>query len=266
MFRKPWTRAVRRLRQPAARPLLAPAARRLAAGLVALCVVITVVLGAQFAHQGRPGSLDRAVDSWLRAGLGHHPGLLNAGAWIGDAVPVTLITVALVLACLVARRWRGAALVAVAEPVAAAAPVTLITVALVLACLGARRWRGAARVAVAEPVAAALTEFVLKPLIHRTLQGALSLPSGHSTRMFALAGAGLILLAGPSRPRMPAAWRVLLVLAGYLIATAVAVAMVGMGAHYFTDTVAGAAVGTAVVLVTAFLLDRLRRSAATAPP
>jgi membrane-associated phospholipid phosphatase len=222
MFRKPWTRAVRRLRQPAARPLLAPAARRLAAGLVALCVVITVVLGAQFAHQGRPGSLDRAVDSWLRAGLGHHPGLLNAGAWIGDAVPVTLITVALVLACLVARRWRGAALVAVAEP-----------------------------------VAAALTEFVLKPLIHRTLQGALSLPSGHSTRMFALAGAGLILLAGPSRPRMPAAWRVLLVLAGYLIATAVAVAMVGMGAHYFTDTVAGAAVGTAVVLVTAFLLDRL---------
>jgi membrane-associated phospholipid phosphatase len=33
--------------------------------------------------------------------------------------------------------------------------------------------------------------------------------------------------------------------------------MVGMGAHYFTDTVAGAAVGTAVVLVTAFLLDRL---------
>ena len=222
MFRKTWTQAGRWLRQQPARPLLAPAARRRAAGRVAGCVMVVVVLGAQFAHQGRPDRLDRAIDSWIRAGLGHHQGWLNVGAEVGDLVPVTLITAALVLACLATRRWRGAALVAVAEP-----------------------------------AASALTEFLLKPLIHRTIQGALSFPSGHSTVMFTLASACLVLLAGPSRPPMPTAWRVLLVAAGYLIATAVAVAMVGLGAHYFTDIVAGAAVGTAVVLVTALILDRL---------
>jgi hypothetical protein len=56
---------------------------------------------------------------------------------------------------------------------------------------------------------------------------------------------------------MPAAARVLLALAAYLVAAAVAVALIGLGAHYFTDTVAGAAVGTAIVLVTAFILDWL---------
>jgi membrane-associated phospholipid phosphatase len=40
-------------------------------------------------------------------------------------------------------------------------------------------------------------------------------------------------------------------------AGAVALALVGKGAHYFTDTVGGAAVGTAVVLATAFFLDWL---------
>jgi membrane-associated phospholipid phosphatase len=224
MIRKPWLRGPGGRRPPAARPLLAPAVRQWAAGLVVVCVAVTVVLGAQFAHQGRPDGLDRAIDAWVQAGLGGHPGWLNAAADLGDLVPVTLITVALAVACLATRRWRGAVLVAVAEPVAAAA-----------------------------------TEFLLKPLIHRTLRGALSFPSGHATGMFALAGACLVLLAGPSRPRMPAAWRVLLVAAGYLAATSVAVAMVGLGAHYFTDIVAGAAVGTAVVLVTAFILDRLGR-------
>jgi membrane-associated phospholipid phosphatase len=42
-----------------------------------------------------------------------------------------------------------------------------------------------------------------------------------------------------------------------MVAGAVAVALVGRHAHYFTDTVGGAAVGTAVVLVTAFFLDWL---------
>jgi membrane-associated phospholipid phosphatase len=42
-----------------------------------------------------------------------------------------------------------------------------------------------------------------------------------------------------------------------LAACAVAVALVGLGHHYFTDTVGGAAVGTAVVLATALVLDRL---------
>jgi membrane-associated phospholipid phosphatase len=224
MSGKPWMQAIRRLRQPSRCPLLAPAARWPAAALIALCVAVTVFLGAHFSHQGHPGWLDRAIDHRIRHALIWHHGPLDLVTSIGDPIPVTLMTAALVVACLATRRWHGAVLLAVAVP-----------------------------------VAAALTEMVLKPLIDRTMQGALSFPSGHTTGMFALVGCGAVLLAGPSRPRLPAGGRLLLVLAAYLVATAVAVALIGLGAHYFTDTVAGAAVGTATVLLTALILDRLSR-------
>lgn len=226
MPRKRWMEAMDRPQQSAARPLLAPAIRPTAAVLAAVCAAVTVFLGAQYTHQGRAGWLDRAIDRRVRAGLGWHAGLLNFVTGIGDPVPVTVMTVALVVACLATHRWHGALLVAVAVP-----------------------------------LASALTEFLLKPLVDRTMQGALSFPSGHTTGMFALAGVCTVLLAGPSRPRTRVGWRVLLGLAAYLAATAVAVAMVGLGAHYFTDTVAGAAVGTSVVLLTALILDRLGRPA-----
>jgi membrane-associated phospholipid phosphatase len=224
MPQKPWTQAAERLRQPPARPLLAPAARPLAAGLVAVCVAVIVFLGALFTHQRRPEGLDRAIDTRIWAGLGWHHGLLDLVAGIGDPATVTVMSVALIVACLATRRWHGAVLAAVAVP-----------------------------------LASALTEFLLKPLIDRTMQGALSYPSGHSTGMFALAGVCAVLLTGPSRPGLSAAARVPLTLVAYLAASAVAVALIGLGDHYFTDTVAGAAVGTAVVLVTAFILDRLGR-------
>jgi membrane-associated phospholipid phosphatase len=224
MSGKPWVQAERWLRQPSSRALLAPPARRVAPALIAVCVAVTVFLGAHFSHQGRPDWLDRAIDHRIRHALGWHHGLLELITSIGDPVPVTVMTAALVVACLATRRWHGAALLAVAVP-----------------------------------VAAALTEIVLKPLIDRTIQGALSFPSGHTTGMFALVGCCAVLLAGPSHPRLPAGWRVLIVLAAYLVATAVAVALIGVGAHYFTDTVAGAAVGTATVLLTALILDRLGR-------
>jgi undecaprenyl-diphosphatase len=191
---KPWTQAAERLRQPPARPLLAPAARPLAAGLAAVCVAVIVSLGALFMHQRRPGGLDRAIDTRIRASLGWHHGLLDLVAGIGDPATVTVMTVALIVACLTTRRWHGAVLAAVAVP-----------------------------------LASALTELLLKPLIDRTMQGALSYPSGHSTGMFALAGVCAVLLTGPSRPGLPAAARVPLTLA------------------------------TAVVLVTALVLDRLGR-------
>jgi membrane-associated phospholipid phosphatase len=211
-----------RLRPPAPRLLLAPALRPFAAALLAACVAVTTALGAWFTHQSRPGWLDAAVDARIRAGLGGHPGLLDDMAGLGNPLPVTVMIAALALTCLVTRRARGAALVAVAVP-----------------------------------AAASLTELLLKPLVGRRMQGALSLPSGHSTGMFALAGACAVLLGGPSGPRGRAVARLLLALTAYLAACAVAVALIGLGVHYFTDTVAGAAVGTAVVLATAFVLDRL---------
>jgi membrane-associated phospholipid phosphatase len=50
--------------------------------------------------------------------------------------------------------------------------------------------------------------------------------------------------------------RLLLVLAAGLIAAGVAASMVARGYHYFTDTVAGTAVGVGMVLLTALLIDR----------
>ena len=130
-----------------------------------------------------------------------------------------------------------------------------MTAALVLAGAAAHRWRGCVLAAVAVPAASALTEFVFKPLTGRTLHGALSYPSGHATGMFALAAVTGVLLANPARLRLPVAVRLTLTFGAVLVATAVALAMVSLGFHYFTDTIGGAAVGTATVLVSAFVID-----------
>jgi len=118
------------------------------------------------------------------------------------------------------------------------------------------RPRGAVFAAVSVTAAVLLTERVLKPLIDRTAQGHLEFPSGHATATFALAAVCAVLLAAPPRLRLPGAFRLCLALAAILIAGAVATAVIALGYHYFTDTVGGAAVGTAVVLATAFIVDR----------
>ena len=49
--------------------------------------------------------------------------------------------------------------------------------------------------------------------------------------------------------------RVAAVAVAVVIASVVGLTMVGQRFHYFTDTIAGAAVGTGVVIGVAFLLD-----------
>ena len=206
----------------APRPLVPAAMRCLAVAILGGCVTVTVLLGALVAHQTHAGSLDAWVDARIQVGLSGQRRVLNDVSGLGDLKPVAVMTAVLVLACLATRRWRGAVLVAVAVP-----------------------------------AAASVTEFVLKPVIGRTLAGDLSFPSGNETRVFALAAALAVLLAGPPRGRIPAAVRLLVTLVVLLAAGAAGVALVGLGHHYFTDAVGGAAVGVAVVLATAFILDRL---------
>jgi membrane-associated phospholipid phosphatase len=213
---------VSRPQRPAARPLLPPAARRPAIAVLAICVLVTAFLGALFAHQSQPSWLDAAIDARLRASLGGHPALLNRVALLGTPGPMIAMTTALIVACLLTRRWRGALLAAIA-------------------------------VAAAE----AVTQFLLKPLVGRTLHGYLVFPSGHTTGVFALAAVLTVLLTGPLRPQLPSAIRVLVILAAFVAASATAVAMIAMGAHYFTDTVGGVAVAVGVVLATALTLDKL---------
>ena len=201
--------------------MLPPALRRPAALVVTGCTVVTASLALAFAGQARPDAMDRFVDAHVRSGLGQYDGQLHLLAELGDLVPVTVLTAALILACLAVRRRRGAA----------------------LACL-------------AVPGAVALTEFVLKPLVGRTIHGAyLCFPSGHATASFALATTCAVLLARPARRRLPGAVRLLLVLGAAVVAAAVATAMVALGHHYFTDAVAGTAVGLGMVLLTALLID-----------
>lgn len=208
------------LRRAAPHPLLPAAVRPVAAALLAGCVAVTAILGAWLTHQTRGEWLDDAVDSRFMASLGSHWTVLDHLERLGGPIPVTSMTAALLLACVLTRRWRGAALLTIAVP-----------------------------------AAAALTEFALKPLIDRTLAGELSFPSGHSTGVFAVAASVAVLLIDPPRWRIPAALRMFLALGAWAVATAVAVALVSLHIHYFTDTVGGAAVGTAVVLTTAFILD-----------
>jgi len=205
--------------------LLPPALRARAAVLVTGCAAVTASLAVAFAGSARPGALDAAVDAHVRSGLGRYAEPLQRLAGLGGLGPVTVLTAALVLACLATRRWRGAALAGLAVP-----------------------------------AAVALTEFVLKPLVGRTIRGYPSFPSGHATALFALAATCAVLLAGPVRPRVPGAVRLLLALGAALVAAAVAIAMVALGYHYFTDTVAGTAVGAGMALLTALLIDWGARS------
>jgi membrane-associated phospholipid phosphatase len=205
--------------------LLPASTRRPATTLVLACVAITTLLGIRYRDQTRAGRLDSAIDGRVRAALAEHPTPLNLVTHLGD------------------------------PPF-----VTLLAAVLVAGCLGYRWWRGAALVAIAVPTAAVLTKLLLQPLIHRTLTGGVSYPSGHATGAFALAVACAVLLL--NLPRIPRRTRSLLTVAALLAAVAVAVALVALNFHYATDTIGGAALATAVVLSTALALDRIGGPAA----
>ena len=214
------------MHRPAGRPLLPPRLRRPAALLAAGCVVVTAGLALAFGHQVRADRLDAVVDARIRSALGGYQGPLHLLTRLGGLLSVAELTAALVVACLVTRRWRGAALAGLAVP-----------------------------------AAVALTEYALKPFVGRTISGYHSFPSGHATAMFALATICAVLLANPPRPRLPRVARLLLVIAAVLVAAAVPVAMVALGYHYFTDIVAGTAVGIGTVLLVALLIDLARPAA-----
>jgi membrane-associated phospholipid phosphatase len=188
--------------------------------MLVACVAAIVVTGARFAGYGLPGWLDEAFGPRIEAHLGRFPAVTHWLPDVGTLEPVAAMTLALVLACAVTRRWRGAALAFAAVP-----------------------------------IAIGLTEYVLKPSIGEAIgQG---FPSGHATSMFALAASCGVLLVNPPRRRLPGAVRLPLLLVAVLMATAVAASMVAIGAHTFTDAAGGAAVGVGVVLACALTLDAL---------
>ena len=211
----------RTARAASATPLLPARDRRPVAIITACCAVAVAVLGAFAFHRSQGNAVDRPVDSWLRLQLTSHLHVLSDISYLGGGQVVTVLTAVLVVGCLAARRVNAAALALVS----------------VIAAVG-------------------LTEYVLKPLVHETIQhGWLTYPSGHTTSLFTLIAVVGVLMANPPRRRPRPALRLLIMLALILVGCAVAVAMTVLQFHYFTDTIAGAAWGTCVALAATFLLD-----------
>jgi undecaprenyl-diphosphatase len=107
----------------------------------------------------------------------------------------------------------------------------------------------------AVPVTAFLDDTVVKHLVNRTHLGQLSFPSGHTASAMALATVLGVLLHDPARRTVTRAARAALVLAACAITALVAIGVIGLRWHYFTDTVGGVALGTGTVLTLAFLID-----------
>jgi membrane-associated phospholipid phosphatase len=200
---------------------------------VASCLVLVAVLGMVFAHQTTAGRLDHAIDSPIVTWLEGHQGLAGGLAAPGSLLPTVALSAAVVLACLLTGRINGAVLAAAAVP-----------------------------------AAVGLNDGLLKHLVDRTYLGVLSYPSGHTATMFALAATVTVLLT-PPRPAKAGPLRLLIPVAACVLGGVVAVGVIGLRWHYFTDTVAGAAVGIGTVCALALLLDlptRLRKPSVTRVP
>jgi membrane-associated phospholipid phosphatase len=224
-------------RAASARLLLAASARPWLAAVLTGCAILVAALGALFAGQSTADAFDRAVDSPVITVFAGHRGLALWLAFPGTTIPAVALTAAIAIACLVTGRRSGA----------------------VLAIL-------------AVPVTAGLTDGLIKPLVDRTYIGQVVYPSGHTATISALAATVTVLLLASPRPAAAGPLRVLILAVAYLAVAAVVIGVIAVRFHYFTDTVAGAAVGIGTVCGLALVLDLIlavrpsripRRSAAT---
>jgi len=197
-------------------PLIAPS-RRIAAGVtVAVAITVLVALGLRY-HDGRSaGRFDRAVDGWFTGHVNYRTAL-----WFADL-------------------GNG--------------PVVLVLVVLaVAACLWQRRVRGALLVALAPAVAAAVTEWLVKPLVHRTKDGWLAYPSGHTSGFGALALAVLLIVLG--QRVFSRAMRVTVAVISSLLLLACILGLVASDYHYATDVIGGFCVAVGAVVGVALAVD-----------
>lgn len=199
-------------------PGLAPGA--IAAALVA--AVVTSGLGARYADASRAGRIDSAVDPRLVRWFANYRSYVHIVEASGRPAVVAVLTVALVVTFCVLGRRRGAVLAAVAPP-----------------------------------VASMITELVLKPLVERTRSGEFSFPSGHATGIFAVALVIAIVALDRRRPCLSTLASVLMSVFVLGVATAVAAASIAVQDHFATDTLGGACVALASVLLLSVAIDAL---------
>ncbi|MFL6239744.1 MAG: phosphatase PAP2 family protein [Actinomycetes bacterium] len=207
---------------------MAPRARGPVLLAVAVCAVVTAVLGAHYADTYAPGRIDRALDLRIKSRLTAHHHLLDHLVTLGS--PGTVVTLVLFLTLISALR---------------------------------RRWRAALLSLLGPAVAVALTEIVLKPVVGRHIGHAFSFPSGHTTSAFAIAVTAAVLLFDGRGVRDPL--RILLIVLSLGLAAGVAAAVVGLGYHYTTDAIGGFCVALGSVLGVAIVIDVVAERRAQLP-
>jgi undecaprenyl-diphosphatase len=182
--------------------------------------MVIATLGLLLRGQAQPDRLDSAVDTAMVASFTGHRGVLPWLALPGSTIPLIAVSAVIAVGCLIARRPNGAVLAVTAVP-----------------------------------MTAFLDDTVVKHLVNRTHFGRLSFPSGHTASAMTLAAVLGVLLHDPARRTATRVARAALVLVACAIAALVAVGVMGLRWHYFTDTVGGAALGAGTVLTLAFLID-----------
>ncbi len=133
-------------------------------------------------------------------------------------------------------------------------PYVVGVVALLAAawCLRASRPWDALFVVLAPALAVAVNTWVLKPSFDRWKNGILVYPSGHTVIMVAT----LVVVFVLSGRRV----RAVVAVVGPVLVVAVAAGMVGLGYHYLTDVVGGAAFAVSAVVAARGLMSFDRRA------
>ena len=194
-------------------PYLLPRVRPALAALFVSVAVLTAL--ALLVHDASNTRFDQAIFVRIR---GHVPArAITAALRLTDPALVVALLLLFVLCAAVRRRWDVVVLTVIV-------PVTSVV----------------------------LTEYVLKPWVHRTNTGHLAFPSGHEAGVASFACvAGLVLLSA----RTSTAARVIGVVVLAAEVAAAAVGLVGGQYHYATDTVGSLALCLTVTIVVALALD-----------
>lgn len=200
--------------------LLAPGRHLAVRAVIALSVVVVVGLGVRFASQTRAGGFDRAVDDWFVGHVNRRTAL-----WFADLGN------------------------------------TLVVLVCTAAVIGFAAWLRSARavlLAVLAPIAStSLCEYVIKPLVHRTKDGYLAYPSGHTTGWCTVTFVLVLLLLGPTGARLSRRTVRGVVAVAVALAVASMLGLVGSDYHYATDVIGGLGVAVGSVLALARLIDQV---------
>lgn len=212
---------------PRGRDLTRRGRRAVLVGAAALYAVVVAMAPLVWHHQG-PGP-SNGIDEWSRVVLGTDLTRALNDLHVGQAAEQLFPILG-----------------ALGDP----REVMVMIVLLGLLCLLSRDWLGLSLSAVGPLSAVLLTEYALKPLVHRIRDGAFQYPSGHCTGSAAVSTLAVVLLYrhGGRRAVLWGGW--IFVLPPVLVFVSVQ----RLHLHDLMDSVAGLAVGVATVLVVAATL------------